>query len=473
MNVKKKSSIFKKTQIYLILFCASILILLWLTEIFFFKIYYEKYQIKLVTKIANTILNTDASSDTFEIAVEDYAYDNNVCISIYDSYGEVKAYNSRMIGCALNTKSSSKIIYNFLIGDNKSITYKLRTDKDVKGFLYAIKNDTRDIFVYAPLEDVSTATIIMKEQLIYITIISIIISSGIAIFLSKIITSPIRKITKSAMNIGKENYDFEFESSGILEIDELADTLNTVRIELGKVQTYQKDLLANVSHDLKTPLTMIKAYAEKIGDISYKDKTKLDKDVSVIMDEADRLTLLVNDILDYSKLNESSLKLNLESYDLVDEIKNILKKYEIIKETENYNFITNIPENAFVTADKNKINQVIYNLINNAINYTGEDKKVTIELIPSTKSYEIRIADTGKGIKSEDIKNIWTKYYKNDKNHQRNVISTGLGLSIVKEILEKHNYKYGVNSVINKGSTFYFIIPKSSSRKHINNTKKD
>ena len=113
-----------------------------------------------------------------------------------------------------------------------------------------------------------------------------------------------------------------------------------------------------------------------------------------------------------------------------------------------------------VIADQKKLNQVIYNLINNAINYTGEDKTVTIHVKKEKDSYLVEIMDTGKGIKKEDIAFIWDKYYKNDKNHRRNVVGTGLGLSIVKSILEAHHFKYGVKSIVNKGTTFYFYVRK-------------
>ena len=221
-----------------------------------------------------------------------------------------------------------------------------------------------------------------------------------------------------------------------------------------KLQNLQRDLLANVSHDLKTPLTMIKAYAEMIKDISYKDKDKMNEHLNIIIDETDRLTILVNDILNLSKLQAKAEQLNIEKYDIVQEIKTIIKRYDIIKETENYDFVLDLPDKLLVSADKNKINQVIYNLINNAINFTGEDKKVIIKV---TKDKKIEITDTGKGIKKEEIDTIWNRYYKTNKKHKRNVISTGLGLSIVKEILLKHNFKYGVDSS-RHGTTFYFFM---------------
>ena len=157
--------------------------------------------------------------------------------------------------------------------------------------------------------------------------------------------------------------------------------------------------------------------------------------------------------------------LKIETFDLTKEIHEIIGKYEIIKETENYNFQIEMPEKAIVEADKNKLNQVIYNLINNAINYTGKDKKVTIRIIEEKNKYLVEISDTGKGIKPEEIKLIWNKYYKNEKNHKRNVVGTGIGLSIVKTILENHKFEYGVRSKKNVGTTFYFKIKKSKKKK--------
>lgn len=434
------------------------LLFVWFFETVFFTVFYSKYQKESASKVAKIIINSDLKSNTNNNFIENLAYENNLCISVYGDYGEVKDYNTKMLGCNLNNHLVVKHIYEFISGDKKEKTYHLTIKDNNPGFLYALKNQTTDIFIYAPLKENTTVSKLLHSQLIYITLICIFISSAVASFVSRKITDPIRQITKKARNIGKENYDNTFEVTGINEIDELSDTLNIVQNELGKVQTYQRDLLANVTHDLKTPLTMIKAYAEKIKDISYKDKEKLDADVNIIVDETDRLTLLVNDILEMSELQDCQNNLYLEEFDLVQEIKNIIQKYDIVCERENYQISTILPETAFIKADKKKINQVIYNLVNNAINYTGDDKKVKVEIEEKGKKYIIKIIDTGKGIKSKDLKNIWTKYYKDDKHHQRNVVSTGLGLSIVKEILEKHDFEYGVNSKLNVGSEFYFKV---------------
>lgn len=457
----KASSINFKTLVYLILFSATILIFLMVSQTLLLKYSYEKYQTKKIKNIAKTIYKYDSLEIVNEL--ENIAYNNSVCIEYYLDSNEKILYNTLMVGCGLN-KNNSQIIslVNDIRNSNKDIEHIKLVNKasDTKAILSGIKADNGTIFVYSPLEDLDGASIVLKGQLLYITLIVIVLACFISYFLSNKITEPITKITRKAKELGEGNYNIHFDSSDVLEIDELANTLNHVSNDLSKIDTLRRDLMANVSHDLKTPLTMIRAYAEMVRDISYKDKNKMNKDLNVIIDETERLNILVNDILDLSKMQANADILSLEKFDLCEVIKEVMTRYDILKTTEDYNFIIEIPDKAEVNADKNKIMQVIYNLINNAINYTGEDKKVVIRLKNARKEYIFEVEDTGKGIKKEEIPYIWDKYYKKDKKHQRNVVSTGIGLSIVKEILTKHKFDYGVKSTLKKGSTFYFKIRK-------------
>lgn len=222
--------------------------------------------------------------------------------------------------------------------------------------------------------------------------------------------------------------------------------------------------MANVGHDLKTPLTMIKAYAELIRDINYDKKEKREENLNTIIEETDRLTLLVNDILDLSALQAKATPLKIEKIDLNDLIYQIIDKFNILTVKEQYNFVFNHPDKVIVEADYKRIYQVIYNLVNNAINYTGEDKTVTINIKEQKDTYLIEIIDTGKGIKKEELAHIWDRYYHSDKKHKRNSYGTGLGLSIVKQILQSHGSNYGVKTS-KKGSTFYFEIKKIEQTK--------
>lgn len=459
MKTKKKTSIQAKTLFFLLTYNIVIILLLWLCQIKILDIYYEKEQVDNMNNIVKSLNSTDSSNLTSTL--QDIAYENDVCIVLSDDISVVGAYNINMNGCILKNNNSKvrELMYNFVNSDETFKSYKfINEDKHISALLYGIKLDNKIAFIYSNLEDISDFTILIKQQLMYVCIIGIFIAIIISIFLSSKITEPITKITKKAKKLGSGDTEVTFEESGIKEIDELSEALTQAQMEMVKTDELRRDLMANVSHDLKTPLTMIKAYAEMIRDISYKDHDKMNEHLGIIVDETDRLTVLVNDILDLSRMQSNADTLSIETFDLAYNIKTIVNRYQIIKETEKYIINVEMPESIKIKADKKKINQVIYNLINNAINYTGEDKTVTVRVTKHKKYYLVEIIDTGKGIKESEIPYIWNKYYKNDKNHQRNVVSTGLGLSIVKEILELHGYEYGVKSVLKKGSTFYFKI---------------
>lgn len=467
LNTKKKikfNSIKFKTLGYLSLFSIFILLLFWELQMVFLDVLYEKYQIKDMNNMAKEIYDADSSS--LRLLLNELVYNNSVCIEHLSSDGVSTLYNDKSTGCLLGKRNSILSEYkNELIesGEELKAIKFVNPDYESEALLYGIKvNKGEYVFLFSMLSDVNSNSMAIKGQLIYITLLVIIFAILISMFLSKMISKPIEQITAKSKQLANGDYNVVFDKNGILEIDELADTLNYLESEVSKTDEYRRDLMANVSHDLKTPLTMIKAYAEMIRDISYKDKEKMDKHLEVIISETDRLNILVGDILTLSKLQANADILNIDTFDLCEEVREILKKYEIMKETENYNFIVNMPEKALIRADKNKINQVIYNLINNAMNYTGNDKNVWINIIENKKDYLVEIKDSGKGIDKEHLEHIWERYYKHEKNHQRNVIGTGLGLSIVKNILESHDFEYGVKSIKNKGTTFYFKVKKNN-----------
>ena len=438
----KVSSINFKTLLYLVIFSVTILLLLLLSQNILLKFSYERYQENKIKNIVNNIRKFTTTELVTEL--EAMAYDNSVCIQYTLNTGDKILYNTLMVGCGLNKNNSqiTELMNEAMASTKDTSNIKLiNSVSETKALLSGIRVDDGYIFVYSNLED-------------------IVLACFISYFLSIKITKPITNITKKAKELGEGRYDIEFERSDVLEIDELANTLNHVEKDLSKIDELRRDLMANVSHDLKTPLTMIRAYAEMVRDISYKDKEKMDKDLNIIIEETERLNVLVNDILDLSKMQADADTLTITEFDLCEVIHEVMKRYEILKTTEDYEFIVTLPEKAIVKADRNKMMQVIYNLVNNAINYTGDDKKVYVTLTESKKEYLFEVRDTGKGIKKEEIPYIWNKYYKSDKKHQRNVVSTGIGLSIVKEILSKHKFDYGVKSVAKKGSTFYFKIKR-------------
>ena len=464
---KRTSSIKFKTLFYLILFSVFILLLLWESQLLLSNYLYEKYQESDMSRIAKEINKTE--KENLHDYLKSVVYNNAVCIEYIDEYGRTSLYNDASTGCLLGKDNKTLLKYKnelFASGEKTKAIRLVNPDYESYALLYGVQAEDGYVFLFTMLTNVNKNYNLVKNQLIYITVVVIILAVIISLFLSNVISDPIMKITEKSKQLANGNFNVEFEENGIKEIDELAETLNYLKNEVSKTDQYRRDLMANVSHDLKTPLTMIKAYAEMVRDITYKDKEKREENLNVIIEETDRLNTLVGDILTLSKLQANSDVLEITTFDLNKEINDILKRYEYLKETEGYVIETDIPDEILIRADKNKINQVIYNLINNALNYTGDNKIVKIKVTESKKEYLIEIIDSGKGIDKDKIEHIWDKYYKNEKNHQRNVVGTGLGLSIVKEILEEHDFSYGVKSKKNVGTTFYFKVKK------INNVNK-
>ncbi len=303
---------------------------------------------------------------------------------------------------------------------------------------------------------------VMVFQTSYIALIMLIIASVLSGAISLYISRPIADLTEKARKLSSGNLSVDFntdEGASYQEIVALRESLGYAESELSKADQMQKELIANVSHDFKTPLTMIKAYASMIQDFSGELPEKRNQHAQVIIDEADRLATLVNDMLNLSKIRAGIESLKPTLFNLSDYLREIVMRFDYLRETAGYQFELDITGDLYIEADKDKIGQVIYNLIGNAVNYTGEDKKVSVHLYGENGVQHFFVRDTGKGIPPEEIADIWERYYRSSQTHKRPVKGTGLGLSIVKTILTKHDFKFGVQSEVGKGSTFYVDFP--------------
>ncbi len=431
-------------------------------QILLLNYFYEIYK----TNQLNDVVSNLKSTDNLNIyKLEDIAYEYGICISVYKDGQLNTISNMYNQGCLIgDSKTGTEYVKSFVeSGKTESTTIFNNKRFNNKTLVKALKyNDSVYIFLNSSIQPLDASIKLLKSQFLYISIIIFSISLIIGYFISRLISKPIVDISTEAKKLANGDFNVKFSTdSKIEEIGELASTLELAKNELSKTDELRRDLLANVGHDLKTPLTMIKAYAEMIKDFENMSIQKRNENLNIIIEETDRLNVLVSDILDLSKLQANTYELKIEEFDLDKLIRNVLKKYYILIDSEGYEFIYENEESIMVKGDIKRIEQVIYNLINNAINYTGDDKKIYIELVNNKKKVIVKIRDTGKGIKKEDIKYIWNKYYHNEKKHKRNAFGTGLGLSIVKTILDSHNYKYGVDSKVNKGTTFYFEINKS------------
>lgn len=308
---------------------------------------------------------------------------------------------------------------------------------------------------YAMITPVDSTVSTLRMQLFIITGIMVLLATMLAVIISKRISNPIEQINQSAKALSMGNYETEFHGTGYLEIKELSDTLNTAATELSKVERLRRELIANISHDLRTPLAFIYSYAEMMHDFPSEVTPEQSQ---IIMDETKRLTSLVNDMLDISLLEAGTSKLNKTIYNLTESLRNTINRMNELVKNGGYKLEFEYSEDIYIFADEVKITQVFYNLLLNAITHCGDDKTVIVRQSVKENTVRVEVIDHGEGIKQSDLPYIWERYYKVDKKHKRPIMGTGLGLSIVKKIIEMHGGKYGVESEEGKGSVFWFQI---------------
>ncbi len=295
-------------------------------------------------------------------------------------------------------------------------------------------------------------------------LVAIVLSFAASGLVAVLITKPVNEVTERAKQLARGDYSLDFKENYFCrEINELSEALDHARVEISKADKMQQEVIANVSHDFKTPLTMIKAYASMIREISGDDKEKRDAHAKIIIDESDRLTALVLDLLDISKLRAGFGADERTVFNLSEEVYRVAERFDYLKDTAGYQIETEVESDLYISANRARTEQVLYNLIGNAVNYTGQDKKVKVRLFVKGQNLRFEVVDSGVGIKQEEIPTIWDRYYRSSETHKRPVKGTGLGLSIVKGILEAHGYPFGIESKEGKGSVFwveFFPAPK-------------
>lgn len=465
---------------FLALFTAIILVILWLMQTVFLPDIYRNIKMNDLENSASTIIELLESPSLDEKANE-LARVNELCIIVQDKHGKILFTTEALHNCVIHNisyRDRSKLYLDAKAADGhllarfkldqhtgvfKSVDAKEITSEENIILTKCVTTKSGNeitVFINSILTPVGATVKTLEKMLIFISITLILIALVLSFVISSTISRPIKKITQSANELAKGNYDTDFSSSSSKEISVLADTLNYAASELKKNEALKRELVANISHDLRTPLTLITGYGEVMRDLPNEMTAD---NVQIIIDESKRLTTLVNDLLDYSKLQANTFELKFEPFDLTTTVREALFRYQKLVDQEGYDIVFSAADNAFVNADRQKILQVLYNLVNNAVTHTGQNKKVIITQFfvdHERRDYvHLEVTDTGDGIEPDKLPLIWDRYYKVDKFHKRAQMGSGLGLSIVKSIVELHSGYYGVYSTVGQGSTFWFELP--------------
>ncbi len=450
-------------------FALLILAVLWLLQIFFLNTYYENMKAHEIEKLGRNLI-AEYGTEQFEDSASQLSYKNGIIVQLFDQNGNMLFPNESSSGGMPPMRPNPRDFRAFLQklengSQTDSITYtvnheRFKTHMVVFGAkLQNAEGGVEYLYINSPLAPIGATTQVLQNQLIIISILALVIAFILSYFIATRIARPIINITKSANILGKGDYNVTFHADGYSEIAQLADVLNHTTQELSKTDALRRDLIANVSHDLRTPLTIIKSYAEMIRDLSGGNPEKRMAHTGVIIDETDRLSALVTDILDLSKIESGMTPLTCSRFSLSLAAQDILYRFHFLVEQEGYVFDVHLEEDTFIYADENRIEQVLYNLISNAVNYTGDDKTVTISVRHTDGDIVCMVTDTGKGIAEDEIPKIWQRYYKASERGHRTNHGTGIGLSIVQGILNQHHAVYGVESEKGSGATFWFRLP--------------
>ncbi|MBR1866968.1 MAG: HAMP domain-containing histidine kinase [Clostridia bacterium] len=461
--MKKKKSRKLKFNIwfYFLIFTLIIIGVQWFFQMVFLDGYYQRVKISSMRQYASTLKFLVSSPSDFELTVQE-CRETGVSIFIVGGDDDYSVMYPSDKSAAIDKDLVKSAVGEKLKNGEEGYfgNYVLNLNGSKSKVLYFILdceyggNQSYLILISAHAK-LTEAVSVFRVQFIIISVLVVIIGFILSWYLTERLSRPLDVMSETAKKWANGDDTVVFEAGDYKEINELADALNYAKEGVSKSGDLQRDLLANVSHDLKTPLTMIKAYAEMIKDISGDNKEKREKHTQVIIDEADRLTLLVNDILNLSKLQSSVDDLNLTEINLSELTERVINRFSDFVAEKGYTIENHVAPELITVADEQKIEQVIYNLLGNSINYTGDDKTVKVFLTAETDKILLEIIDSGKGIGVENIETIWERYYRFSETNSRPVKGTGLGLSIVKAILEKHNLNYGVRTKKDFGSNFF------------------
>lgn len=472
--MKKLTSLKWEIGKYLIIFCILTASIVFLFQIVLLQPMYEANKIKSIETVGSFVEKfiEDERLDEF---VDYMQSQSDTCIMVYQSSssgGMQGSIGNR--GCMISsiTNSERAKFVTKAIG-SKNHSYLARVTNNSSDFgVDGDQGDNFDTIVYTKIVNVADySSIIMvsgnitplnattetlASQMRYIALFMIVAVAILTLLMYRHIAKPIIGITSNAKQLPQGKYTIDPKTNRYKEAADLNNTLVQAANDIQKADKAKRDLISNVSHDLRTPLTMIGGYGEMMIDLP---EEKTDENIQVIVDETKRLNALVNDLLDMSRLQDERIVLHKEVFDISALLKTQLQKYDVYRMQEGYTIESELLDTIYVNADKKRIEQVINNFLNNAVNYGGEAKHIIVREIKKENTVRIEVQDFGEGIDSKDLDNIWDRYYKVDKEHVRVANGSGIGLNIVKQLLELHGVPYGVKSSKGKGSTFYFEMP--------------
>ncbi|EST54081.1 histidine kinase [Brevibacillus panacihumi W25] len=322
------------------------------------------------------------------------------------------------------------------------------------------------IILHAPLEGIERTFAQMRETILWATLFGVLLSTAMVSYLSWSISRPLRTIERTAAEIGRGNYAERVQVHTSDEINDLAQTINTMAEKLEKVEQerhhleqVRNDFLANVSHELRTPLTAVQGFLEALQDGLVEEEEARQKYYAVMYSETMQINRLVDDLMDLMKLENNEVTLAKFPVDVKELLGKIAFSFHPEAEEKGIRMEVDVPDELpKIYADRDRVAQIIKNLVKNALKFT-EEGEIRLSATAEEQYVRIRVTDTGVGISADDLNRIWERFFKVDRGRSKKNKGTGLGLAIVKELVELHDGKCSVESVPGEGSTFTVWLP--------------
>jgi signal transduction histidine kinase len=322
-------------------------------------------------------------------------------------------------------------------------------------------NEQYAVSIHTPMPKVREAREGILQIVLRALIISSLISIVVGLVFSSKLSSPIRKINEAAKVIAAGNFSERINIKSKDEIGELATTFNHMVLDLENLETMRKDFVANVSHELRTPMTSIRGFVEGILDGTIPNENQ-EKYLTIVRDESVRLNRLVNNLLDMARMESGNFQLTISRFDVVEVARRcVLNLARSVEEKEIVIKASFDEDQIFVEGDADGIERVIYNLLHNAVKFTDVGGSIEISVTEEKELVRVTVKDNGAGIDEADIENIWQRFYKSDKSRGQDKSGTGIGLAIVKNIINEHHQKITVESIPGEGARFEFSLKKA------------
>ena len=393
-------------------------------------------------------------------------------ITVVDKQGKVLGDSDEDPSLMENHKDRPEVIKAVENGFGQSTRFSDTLEYNMKyvAVRVADSGDILGVIRFAlPFSEVQLQLQLIYRIVLFSAIVAVVIAFAVAYLLSRSITMPISRMQDAAQRIAKGDFSSKVDIKSKDELGELAKSLNIMAAELQqkmenlrRMDNIRTDFVANVSHELKTPLTLIKGYIETLQDRAINDRDKANRFVSIIKEHTNRLENIINDLLSLSELELSKDCLNKTEFDLKKLIDEVALGFGYALDSKHHSLSVDPQGDDFrVKADRDKIEQVIVNLIDNAIKYTNEAGKISILLNEQQDDITIIVMDNGIGIPQEDIDRVFERFYRVDKARSRELGGTGLGLGIAKHIILAHKGQISIESEIKKGTKVLVRLPKS------------